>query len=246
MASKAFQILRDCAPTISAGIISADLLSLGSELSLLEKAGLKTVHFDVMDGCFVPALTVGPAFIKGIKTDLLKDVHLMIQNQDEKVADYVAVGADMITIHVEACEDAGRTLRQLGKMENANNPARGIIRGVAINPGTPVEVIEPLLGEVEMVVLLAVDPVKGKHPTMESTRERFAVIKKMTANEDILLCIDGGVKRDNIDEYSTMGSDILVSGSAVFAGNAMENAQSMLGAMKPKSNLGGRSDGCRN
>jgi ribulose-phosphate 3-epimerase len=210
-------------------------MSLGTELTQLEKAGIKAIHFDVMDGCFTPMLTIGPPFIKAIKTDLLKDVHLMIKDPDDKAHDYVTAGADAVTVHLEACGDAKRLLCELGKMENANSSGRGVIRGVAVNPGTPVEEVEPLLDEVEMITLLAVDPVAGKNPTMDETRKRAAAVKDMLsgAKKDILLCIDGGVKRGNIGEYATMGADILVSGSALFAGGAVsENAGAMLAAMR--------------
>lgn len=111
--TKGFELLRAAAPTVSIGIVTANLLSLGSELALLEGAGAKLVHFDVMDGCFCPLMTVGPPFIKAIKTPLLKDVHLMIDEPLEKVAEYVAVGSDIVTIHVEACSNPHRVLQKL-------------------------------------------------------------------------------------------------------------------------------------
>ena len=133
------ELLRAAAPTVSVGVITANLLSLGSEISLLERTGVKLAHVDVMDGCFCPMMTVGPPFIKAIKTSLLKDVHLMIEEPLEKVADYVAAGADIITIHVEACSHVHRVLQKLGTLTNVNDAARGIVRGVALNPGTPLE-----------------------------------------------------------------------------------------------------------
>ena len=139
-------------------MITANLLSLGSEISLLERTGVKLAHVDVMDGCFCPMMTVGPPFIKAIKTSLLKDVHLMIEEPLEKVADYVAAGADIVTIHVEACSHVHRVLQKLGTLTNANDAERGIVRGVALNPGTPLEALEPLLDELEYILLLAVNP----------------------------------------------------------------------------------------
>src|ERR1017187_1430324 len=140
--TKAFELLRAAAPTVSIGVVTANLLSLGSEISLLERTGAKLVHFDVMDGCFCPMMTVGPPFIKAVKTSLLKDVHLMIDEPLEKVAEYVAVGADIVTIHIEACSNAHRVLQKLGSLTNANDSERGIVRGVAVNPGTPLEALE--------------------------------------------------------------------------------------------------------
>ena len=141
MSSIAFAVLNGAAPTLSVGVLTANLLDLGAEVRVLEDAGARVVHFDVMDGCFCPMLTVGPPFIKAVKTPLLKDAHLMIDEPLTKVADYVAAGADIVTVHVEATRHLHRVLQQLGQMTNANDPARGIVRGVALNPGTPIEAV---------------------------------------------------------------------------------------------------------
>jgi ribulose-phosphate 3-epimerase len=153
-----FEILRDSSPVVSVGILTADLLSLGSELSLLERAGVKVVHVDVMDGCFCPMMTVGPPLIKAMGTPLLKDVHLMIDEPLNKIADYVPAGADILTIHAEACSHVHRILQLMQMMKNANDPVAGVVRGVALNPGTPLEVLKPLLDELELILILAVNP----------------------------------------------------------------------------------------
>ena len=139
--SKGLELLRATAPTVSIGVVTANLLSLGSEIELLERVGAKLAHVDVMDGCFCPMMTVGPPFIKAIKTSLLKDAHLMIQDPLEKMADYVAAGADMITIHPESCSQPHRVLQKLGQLTNVNDGERGIVRGIALNPSTPLEVL---------------------------------------------------------------------------------------------------------
>ncbi len=151
--------LRSLCPTISVGTLTADLMHLGDELALLEQAGVGIVHVDVMDGCFCPAMTVGPPYIKGLHTSLLKDVHLMIDEPLDKLAAYVAAGADIITVQVESAIHIHRVLQHLGSMEHASGPGRGLVRGLALNPGTPLEwLAAPLLDEVDLVVLLAVDP----------------------------------------------------------------------------------------
>jgi len=229
------QSLKQLSPTLSVGIITADLLSLGSELSLLERSGVKLVHIDVMDGCFCPMMTVGPPFIKALKTPLLKDVHLMIAKPLEKIADYVAAGADIITFHPEACTHPHRVLQQMRNMTNANDPARGLLRGVALNPGTPLAVLEPLLDEVEVILLLAVNPGWGGQKFIPSTFDRIARTKQLIAasGREILLAVDGGITRSNIAEVARTGVDIIVTGSAVFDGKAAEeNARSMLEAVK--------------
>jgi ribulose-phosphate 3-epimerase len=226
----AFARLRAMSPSISAGVLTADLLSLGSELSLLERAGIGMVHVDVMDGCFTPSMTVGPPFVNAIRTPLLKDVHLMIDEPLEKLEPFVAAGADIITIHPEACTHPHRVLQRLGAMVNANDPARGIVRGVALDPGTPLEVIDPLFAELELVVLLAVNPGWGGQAFIPSTWDRIERVKQMIAGagRDILLCVDGGVTRSNIGRFCSIGVDIVVAGSAVFDGKAaFENARAL-------------------
>jgi ribulose-phosphate 3-epimerase len=162
-------------------------------------------------------------------------VHLMIQNPEAKVREYVLAGSDILTVHLEACDDLRPILRELGTMGNANDPERGLVRGVAINPDTPVELLEPLLDDIEMIVVLAVNPrVKGL-PFFDSIGDRFAEVKEMvtSAGRDILLCLDGGIKRSNIAAMARMGADVLVSGSAIFDGKApTENARFMLDAVK--------------
>jgi ribulose-phosphate 3-epimerase len=225
--------LRDLTPTISVGVLTANLLSLGSELSLLERAGMPLVHIDVMDGCFCPMMTVGPPVIKALKTPLLKDVHLMIDEPLEKVDEYIAAGADIITIHPEACSHVHRVLQKLRALANAREPGRGLIRGVALNPGTPLEVLQPILDEVELVLLLAVNPGWGGQKFIPATFRRAAKVKQMIADTEILLGVDGGITRENIAEVAKTGADLIVTGSAVFDGKAPEaNAKFMLQTVK--------------
>ncbi|MFB3142184.1 MAG: ribulose-phosphate 3-epimerase, partial [Acidobacteriota bacterium] len=204
---------------------------LGSEVSLLEQTDVKLAHVDVMDGCFTPMMTVGPPFVKALKTPLLKDVHLMIQDPLEKVDEYVAAGADVITVHAESGTHIHRVFQKLGTMSNANDPARGLVRGVALNPGTPLAVLEPLIDEVELIMLLGINPGWGGQSFIPSTFARIEKVKGMVAEaeKDILVCVDGGVTRDNITDLATAGVDIVVTGSAVFDGkNPVENAEFML------------------
>jgi ribulose-phosphate 3-epimerase len=233
--STVFDLLRESSPVVSVGVLTADLLSLGSELGLLERSGVKVVHVDVMDGCFCPMMTVGPPLIKALKTPLLKDVHLMIDEPLNKVADYVAAGADILTIHPEGCLHIHRVLQQMRTMKNANSPERGLVRGVGLNPGTPLEILEPLLDELELILLLAVNPGWGGQKFIASTCGRVEKAKRMIADSgrEILLEVDGGVTRDNIADVAALGADLIVTGSAVFDGKAAEaNAGFMLEAVK--------------
>ena len=233
--SPALQMLRESSPTISVGLLTADLLRLGSEIALLERTGVRVAHVDVMDGCFTPAMTVGPPWIRALKGTLLKDVHLMIRDPIGKVADYVAAGADIITVHVEADLHIHRVVQSMGRMVNANDPARGLVRGVALNPGTPLEALDPVLPEIEMVVLLAVNPGWGGQSFIPSTFTRIERVRRLIheSEREILLCVDGGVTRTNIADIAAAGADLIVTGSAVFDGKAPEaNALFMLEAVR--------------
>jgi len=232
---KFFDELRGAAPLISVGVLTADMMSLGSELELIEKAGVKLLHIDVMDGCFCPKMTVGPPFIKAIKSPLYKDVHLMIEDPLDKLESFVAAGADIVTVNVESFKHIHRALQLLGQMENANDPERGILRGAVLNPATPIEVVRPILDDLEIVLLLAVNPGFSGQKFIPSTREKFAALKRLVkeSRRDILLGIDGGVKRDNISDVAATGVDIVVTGSAVFDGKApIDNAKFMMEALK--------------
>ena len=230
-----FNDLREGAPLVSVGVLTADLLSLGSQLKLIESAGAKLVHVDVMDGRFCPTITVGPPLIKAIKTAMLKDVHLMIEEPLAAVESFVAAGADIITVHAESSRHIHRVLQALGEMTNVNDAGRGILRGVGLNPGTPIDVVGPLMDEIEMVLLLAINPGWKGQKFIPATGRRVAEVIEVAgkAKKDILVCVDGGVTRDNIGDVARMGADIIVAGSAIFDGKApSENAKFMIGAAR--------------
>src|SRR5688572_29963956 len=224
--------LRKSSPQLSVGVLTADWMSLGSQLQLIEITGVGLLHFDVMDGCFCPMLTMGAPVVAGLKTSLLKDVHLMIEEPLEKVESFVAAGADIVTVHVESTRHVHRVLQALGKMTNVNDPGRGIVRGVALNPGTPLEALDPLLDDVELVLLLAVNPGWGGQKLIPTTRERLQRLKQKVGDQ-VLIMADGGITRDNIAEVASWGADIIVTGSAVFDGRSpAENARYMVGAVQ--------------
>lgn len=235
MSGTAFERIRAAAPALSVGMATADLSRLGEEMQLLERTGVPLVHFDVMDGRFTPILTFGPPLVAAVRTSLLKDVHLMIEDPLATVAEYVAAGADVVTIQAESTRHPHRVLQALGAMKNANDPSRGLVRGVALNPGTPLEALDPLLGDCELVMLLAVNPGWGGQKFIPSTAARAVQVKQKIAasGRDILLCIDGGVKRDNIGDIAKLGADLIVTGSAVFDGkDALGNARALQDAVK--------------
>jgi len=223
--------LRQISPTLSVGVLTADWMALGVDLASIEKAGVSLLHFDVMDGCFCPMLTMGPPVIKAIKTSLFKDVHLVVEEPLDKLEGYVAAGADMVTVHIEACRNPHRVLQVLAQMKNVNDPVRGIVRGMALNPGTPVDAVEPLLDELDVVFLLAVNPGWGGQKFIASTERRVKSLLDLVRRNgrDILVGVDGGITRDNVGQVARMGADLIVTGRAVFDGkNASGNARSIL------------------
>jgi ribulose-phosphate 3-epimerase len=230
MAGSALARLLDGGPRLTVGMVTADLANLGSEIGLLEAAGIAMVHVDVADGVFCPLFTVGPPIVKAIRTPVLKDVHLMIDDPLEKVDAFVAAGADMITFHVESARQPHRVLQALRGATNVNDPERGIIRGVGINPSTSLDALEPLLDDLEYILVLAINPGWGGQSFLPTTERRLARVREMIAasGRPVLLGVDGGVTRTNIGAVAAMGADVIVTGSAVFDGKAAaDNLQFM-------------------
>jgi ribulose-phosphate 3-epimerase len=230
---KVFDELKKVIPTISIGILTADMMNLSSQLELIESAGVRLLHFDVMDGRFWPKITVGPFFVRGIKTTMLKDVHLLVEQPENHIEDFVEAGADMIIFAVESCGDIAGTLRRINQMKNANEPARGILKGVSLNPSTSVDVICPVIDDVDIVLLLAVSPDAAGQNFISQLPDKITALRNI--KEDVLIFVDGAVKKNNIAEVAAMGPDVIITGSAVFDGKApKDNARFMLEAVGKK------------
>jgi ribulose-phosphate 3-epimerase len=220
MQTTAHELIRN-GPALSVGVLSADLLHLGEELEALDEAGVGLAHVDVMDGVFCPQATVGPAFVQALPDRFVKDVHLMVDEPLTKVRDYVAAGAGVLTFHVESTRHPHRVLQSLA--------GSGVVRGVALNPGTAVSAIEPLLDELELVLVLAVNPGWGGQSFIPSTQRRIADVQALVAGREIVVAVDGGITKANVERVASLGVDLIVTGSAVYDGGAAaDNARAML------------------
>jgi len=207
---------------------------MGAELARLESAGPDFAHIDVMDGRFCPQITVGPSVIGALRTKLRKDVHLMIEEPLDMIGDFADAGADVITIHVESTRHPHRVLQAMGALTAAGAHSRPITRGVAINPGTPVTSVEPLLEEADLVLVLAVNPGWGGQRFAPGTERRLESVRSMIerCGRDLMLGVDGGVTRQNVAAIGAMGVDLIVAGSAVFdGGDPVANLRQMREAL---------------
>jgi ribulose-phosphate 3-epimerase len=219
-------------PRLSAGILTADLTRLGAELDLIRDRA-DFAHVDVMDGTFCPQLTVGPPVIAAAaSTGVPVDAHLMVDEPGRMLPDVVRAGASIVTVHAEASRHPHRVLTELTELSASVRP---VIRGYALNPGTPVGVIEPVLDLIDLVLVLAVSPGWSGQAPAASTPRRIAAARELVqaAGRRILVGVDGGVTLRNAAEVATWGADLVVSGSAIFDGrDAAGNLTAMLTALR--------------
>ncbi|MCL5024163.1 MAG: ribulose-phosphate 3-epimerase [Nitrospirae bacterium] len=197
---------------IAPSLLSADFMKLGDEIRAAESAGVDMLHIDIMDGHFVPNITIGPFVVEAIRktTKLPLDVHLMIEEPDRYTADFIRAGADYLTVHLEASVHLHRTIHSIKE--------RGIKVGVSLNPATPVGSLDPVLSDLDLVLLMSVNPGFGGQTFIPRTLEKIWRLKELIGERGLstLIEVDGGVKYENAREVASAGSDILVMGSAFF------------------------------
>ncbi|MGC8938194.1 MAG: ribulose-phosphate 3-epimerase [Thermodesulfovibrio sp.] len=197
---------------IAPSILSADFGRLDEEIKLAEEAGVDMIHIDVMDGHFVPNITIGPLVVEAARkaTNLPLDVHLMITNPEKYISDFVKAGAQYLTVHVEACVHLHRTVWQIKE--------QGIKAGVSLNPATSLTTVEEILQDIDLLLIMSVNPGFGGQNFIPFCIDKIKKAKSMILNKfsNALVVVDGGVKLENAREITEAGADILVMGSAFF------------------------------
>ena len=213
---------------LAPSILSADFKVLGEQMKLTEDNGAKYLHFDVMDGMFVPSISFGMPVLKSIHnaTDQVMDAHLMVREPIRYVKAFKEAGADIVTIHLEACEDVNATIAKIREC--------GMKVGLSICPETPVSKVENLLKDIDMLLIMSVHPGFGGQKFIPESLDKIREARKMITDQGLSVDIqvDGGIYQTNVKEVLDAGANIIVSGSAVFKGDPAENTKAMMEILK--------------
>ena len=212
---------------LSPSILSADFARLGEDIKIIDEAGAEYIHVDVMDGLFIPSISFGMPVIKSIRkvTGKVFDVHLMINEPIRYIDEFVKAGADIITVHVEACSDVVATIEKI--------KASGVKAGITLNPDTPVSAISPYLDMVDMVLVMSVNPGYGGQKFIVTSIDKLKEVKKLKDDSRLGFDIevDGGINVDNLPSVLEAGANVIVAGSAIFSGDPAANVSNFKGVM---------------
>lgn len=213
---------------LAPSLLAADFARLGEQMRIIDQAGAHYFHYDVMDGQFVPNISMGLPVLSSIRKVTKKklDVHLMIEQPQHYISDFSDAGADIITVHAEACTHLDQIVRDIKR--------EGVLAGVALNPATPLNVLDYILPEVDMVLLMTVNPGYGGQKmidyTLDKIRELRGIVQRRGLSTDIE--VDGGVKLDNVGQFLAAGANVIVAGSGVFQGDLAGNVEAFLEQMR--------------